>query len=1421
MTETIIEKGRGTSIAPENLDEVLRASKNGGVGQSQFFTPLEFARLCAKPLPNDRPVITDMQAGTGQLLIGAANETTQMGLAMDIENCKMHWQEKWPRFETARIAGDCTSVFPLLKEVSGEFDCFALNPPWSLHWHKKNLAKLAESDLETVRQSFGGYDDSAGNDSLDSTIGTLMMALDLCSYRGEGFLIANDDTLQRLIFREGAPYALLATHIWGHVRLLSNPMTGEQKQTFDKSKDFFTGVIWFAQGHADGLCADADMQADNLTEFEDCVGRLRMGRHRFRSGSSVSSYNKCETSIDTWKAVRTEWETRNGKRRPDWNLWLDSEGTIVTYLSVFDGKSTKIPKQEAVSLFELNGKKVMELVMMRNTRQLLLKHLNGGIWRVHPDLGRQVDAAVKAYYAARAPLLPLNDIQRLGYCDESEMLECKADLSLNNPGRLETMAEKIVKEIRANGLRLNHQAAKGKYGLNELSIGPKSKVPKELEQTIREHKDEIIEFLETESQHKGFDGVLFRAGKSYQLRTQTVTVSRTVERPGMDGEDHELYYKGQELLIWLKGENGKDYCFVDRRHSAEGVEIVGEVENEGDSGYKWKSETTMHADFDLQTLVAHMIVPAAPDVGICNAPGYQANLKFIDGLEAMIGNGFRAKGFQRRDLARAALHDGLILACSPGGGKTMMGIVYGLLKVGLHSQANGLLLPAKPILIVCPEGLWDQMEQDYKDLFGAAMPSVTRLEDQTHFLELAPLKPGWYFSSFTRIASNKIAKMPELPEEGAEIDDEALADLMKFLKITVADAVAYKAYGPRDHDDSTPQQAPRSGPRMLCQSSEENEITLDRLIQMLDRAGNPEDIFGELDTEMITAMYRRLAKIAHPDAVGEADKARATEAFKQLTVWYDRAQQGGGGRRLLSVHARALALCRKRHAEWSEGCGMENAQGIKCVYSPSLADLVRHQFECVIIDEAVRIKAEDSIIGVGVRSLDPKYRLVLTGTPIKNRLPDIFFLAAWACDALDAANARWPYHGNKPGEIERFAEEFLVMARDLTKERKEAEARGGRFVPPSEDNRRKQRRGKPTAEVCNVHRLWKLLAPVVLRRLKKDFGEDIVPKVKRPIYVPMGTEQAKVYAYHLQANYIDKNGMPAIGAQLQALRNCAAAPHTDLLEDKGDYEVDGVKQPWKSGKDYIPKLHACLEIVEEVLRRREQVVIFSPFHEPLDTMSKYLKQAGVPHDVLDGRMTAQARGRLAMEFKKGLPSAKPVLLAGMKACSEGNSWDKANNVILFSFDWALDLFLQAIDRVHRLNSKKPVNIYPIICRNTIDRKLESLLDEKDDSSELVLDGQLMNETIEEVSLATLLKIAHAEFTADKAMDEDLCIEQWPVLRDRLSEAVQLLSGVTVEQQVQQEAKATVVETLMAPVEKIMEFTQEPRWLNWSRRFRFT
>jgi hypothetical protein len=275
----------------------------------------------------------------------------------------------------------------------------------------------------------------------------------------------------------------------------------------------------------------------------------------------------------------------------------------------------------------------------------------------------------------------------------------------------------------------------------------------------------------------------------------------------------------------------------------------------------------------LEALAEKCSLSSVPDIDPANAEKYQANLRFLGSIEHLANNRFRFEAFQRNDLARLAIPDAALYAGEAGTVKTQMGIAWALLKVGLHPEANGALLPAEPVLIVAPGRLFDQVIADYKALFGPAMPPVRRLNSQDTFLRLisenrGELNPGFYLSSYTEIASNGFQALPIVPD-GTLPDNEA------------------RAYT---------------------------------------------DFFG------VSA----------------------------------------------STPAEGLEICRRISRECAVGIG-EERYAIQCVYRPALADLARHHFAAVVIDEGPRVTSEHSIMGRGLRTLAPRFRLFLTASIVASR----------------------------------------------------------------------------------------------------------------------------------------------------------------------------------------------------------------------------------------------------------------------------------------------------------------------------------------------------------------------------------------------------------------------------------------------------
>ena len=723
----------------------------------------------------------------------------------------------------------------------------------------------------------------------------------------------------------------------------------------------------------------------------------------------------------------------------------------------------------------------------------------------------------------------------------------------------------------------------------------------------------------------------------------------------------------------------------------------------------------------------------------------------------------KLKSFQKHDLARLALHDGGILGWDKGLGKTLGMFLWCLLKVGREKgegrTADPLaplishLSPQKPCLLVAPGDVHDAVADEARNMMR--FQPVT-LDSQATFLRLSTLDPqtgaralpaAFYLASYTQLAVNKVARFPDFDDHS----DEAMMDLLGLQWQDVQDFFDRRGVTYADEYASLETKPDWSYPKL--------ERQRDRLVQVARRNGQEWHV-GEVLTAFAVLQHFHGDQPNTPLLQLPVD---SQHFIRKAMMVRKRTEYSAGIGEVRTVAAALVSAADQNQHPANPSSPLR----IKCIYDPSLADLCMDTFAAVAIDEGTRIKGEDSLIGVGLRQLNPKYRLVLTGTPIKNRVPDIFRLAHWATGGHDEATARWPY-ACASSEREAFAEEFLVSEKNLTKEQN------------SETGRRYR---KLTPQVCNIHRLWKLLGPIVLRRLKKDIGEHLVPKHRHVIRVPMGTEQALVYRHHLEGEYLDRNGRPATGAKLQALRSVAAAPHSALL-CYAPQPKHAPPLPARSSTSWLPKYAAALALMEQAMRRGEQFVLFSALIEPLETLSRRLTEAGVPHLVAHGGSSPAKRRKISHQFKQGPPPRTshlspltsphiPILLASGECMAEAHSWHLCNNVALLAYSWAFDKLSQCIDRCHRLNSVKALNYHAILCDGSVDRKLEENLHEKADTSDLVLDGHLLGENPQEVNLADILRIAAAEFKPDsKTVDEAVIEAEWPALRQRLRQAAE-------------------------------------------------
>ena len=451
-------------------------------------------------------------------------------------------------------------------------------------------------------------------------------------------------------------------------------------------------------------------------------------------------------------------------------------------------------------------------------------------------------------------------------------------------------------------------------------------------------------------------------------------------------------------------------------------------------------------------------------------------------------------------------------------------------------------------------------------------------------------------------------------------------------------------------------------------------------------------------------------------------------------------------------------------SEYMQGVGSEHS-GITCVWHPSLARELKQLearsagFDCVVLDEATMIQG-DSKMSKGVTLLNPEFRMLMTGTPAKNRVESIFTLAWWAAGGNNSPSARWPY---APDGKETFAKQHLEVDRFLTREEDKA----------IKENRRRSsiRIQRTSARVCNVQRLWRLLAPVTLRLRKSDFGEAIVGKTLRPIEVPMGAAQAAVYREHLANRPKAPAGQPttklsglsSIGMQLTNLRIASLCPDSPSL---GEVISNAHPSRLKSWTPWTPKLATVLSLISELMDQGEQVMVGSPFTRFNQTLHSLLLDAGVSALLLDGDTSPAARGALAQGFKTQHNS---VLIAGYESMGRGHSFENCAHLIAVGYPWAYDVFAQYVDRIWRLNSPRAVTVYPIITEGSIEVRMRDYFNDKADTAQLMLDGKLFPETVDDIDPERLLAEAFDVFkNATTNLTEESTLEAaWPKLAKRL------------------------------------------------------
>ena len=322
-----------------------------------------------------------------------------------------------------------------------------------------------------------------------------------------------------------------------------------------------------------------------------------------------------------------------------------------------------------------------------------------------------------------------------------------------------------------------------------------------------------------------------------------------------------------------------------------------------------------------------------------------------------------------------------------------------------------------------------------------------------------------------------------------------------------------------------------------------------------------------------------------------------------------------------------------------------------------IAKLKDINFRYVILDESQNIKNATSQTAQAVKQLNSQHKLALSGTPIENKLEELWSVFDFLM----------------PG--------FLFSMADFN----------SRYVNPIMERQDK----------IVEKRLKLQIYPFILRRMKRDVAKDLPDKVENIAYCELTDEQRDFYLQVLDSTKeelfksIEQNGLEksrlSIFSALLRMRQICCHPRL--------YDKDNVKNVISSGK--FEKLKAMLE---EIIAEKHRILLFSQFVDMLDIVKAWLDKSGIKYEYLTGK-TKDRQG--AVERFNNDPTI-PIFLISLKAGGTGLNLTGADYVIHYDPWWNPAVEDQATDRAYRIGQTKKVFVYRLITKNTVEEKIQKL-----------------------------------------------------------------------------------------------------------------
>lgn len=348
--------------------------------------------------------------------------------------------------------------------------------------------------------------------------------------------------------------------------------------------------------------------------------------------------------------------------------------------------------------------------------------------------------------------------------------------------------------------------------------------------------------------------------------------------------------------------------------------------------------------------------------------------------------------------------------------------------------------------------------------------------------------------------------------------------------------------------------------------------------------------------------------------------------------------------------------------------------------------LTSKEWNTIILDEAQAIKNRATKRSKVTMELKGKFKMVLTGTPVENHLGELWNLFEFI----------------NPGLLGTY-KEF-----------------GERFILPIEKLKDKDK----------IAQLQKLIRPFILRRHKEKVLKELPPKTESILEVEL-SDQEKVFYEALRRNALQKlEEEPESNQGSQHLKILAAimklrraACHPNLVTE---------------GKSFSTSSKSTLFIntLQELLDNGHKIIVFSQFVDHLNILKSHIEKLNISYQYLDGQTSKKKRQTAIDNFQNGLSD---VFLISLKAGGTGINLTNADYVIHTDPWWNPAVEDQATDRAHRIGQTRPVTVYRLITKNTIEEKILDLHAHKRELADSLLEGSNASAKLSADELMKLLK----------------------------------------------------------------------------------